>query len=184
MTVGLKTAASCLIHAGIHEVRRSQRSVVMRPVSGSPRTCPRLATDPRRRPARPRHPGPLGPRRPPGHRHHRRPRPGGHHHPPEVEAAELPRPPPRPKDEDERARFAAYAPALRVAEAVTVRTHLTSVLGGDGTTLKVILAGDLNDGVDAATTQILKGPPGSELGTPGFGHLDHGGAQWLWNLVP
>jgi endonuclease/exonuclease/phosphatase family metal-dependent hydrolase len=76
----------------------------------------------------------------------------------------------QPRDEGERARFGAYALGLRAAEAVTLRAHLTQVLHGDGTTVAVVLAGDLNDGVDAATTQLLQGPPGSELeprGLPG-----------------
>jgi len=89
-----------------------------------------------------------------------------------------------PKDEDERARFAAYALGLRAAEAVTVRTHMSGVLGGDGPSRGVVLAGDLNDGVDAATTQLLNGPPGSELGTAGFDRPDQGDAQRMWNLAP
>jgi len=48
----------------------------------------------------------------------------------------------------------------------------------------VLVAGDLNDGVDAATTQLLQGPPGSELGTPGFGRPDQGDGERLWNLAP
>jgi endonuclease/exonuclease/phosphatase family metal-dependent hydrolase len=48
----------------------------------------------------------------------------------------------------------------------------------------VLVAGDLNDGVDAATTQLLQGPPGSELGTPGFGRPDQGDGERLWNLTP
>jgi hypothetical protein len=48
----------------------------------------------------------------------------------------------------------------------------------------VILTGDLNDTVQAATTQLLLGPPGSEIGTAGFNRPDHGDAQRLWNLAP
>ena len=42
--------------------------------------------------------------------------------------------------------------------------------------------GDLNDEVEAATTQILNGPTGSEIGTGGFNQPDHGDRQRLWNL--
>jgi len=45
------------------------------------------------------------------------------------------------------------------------------------------VAGDLNDEPEAATTQLLHGPPGSELGTPGFDHPDQGNGQRLWNLA-
>jgi endonuclease/exonuclease/phosphatase family metal-dependent hydrolase len=72
---------------------------------------------------------------------------------------------------------------LRAAEAVTLRVHLTQVLHGDGTTVAVLVAGDLNDGVDAATTQLLQGPSGSELETPGFARPDQGDDQRMWNLA-
>lgn len=88
-----------------------------------------------------------------------------------------------PRDEDERARFGAYALDLRAAEAVTMRAHLTGLLHGAGTSLPVLVAGDLNDGVEAATTQLLQGPPGSELETAGFGRPDHGDGQRMWNLA-
>ncbi|HEX6673579.1 MAG TPA: endonuclease/exonuclease/phosphatase family protein [Actinomycetes bacterium] len=86
-----------------------------------------------------------------------------------------------PRDEDERARFAAYALGLRAAEAVTLRAHLTELLAGAAEA--VLLCGDLNDGVDAATTQLLQGPPGSELQTAGFAQPDRGDAQRMWNLA-
>ena len=44
--------------------------------------------------------------------------------------------------------------------------------------------GDLNDVPSAATTQILLGPPGSEIGTGGFEPPDRGDGQRLWNLAP
>ena len=87
-----------------------------------------------------------------------------------------------PRDEDERARYAVYALHRRAAEAAAIRTYLTQVLGNDGQRRRVVLAGDLNDEPTAATTQILLGPPGSEIGTPGFGRADAGDAQRLWNL--
>jgi endonuclease/exonuclease/phosphatase family metal-dependent hydrolase len=45
------------------------------------------------------------------------------------------------------------------------------------------VVGDLNDEPQAATTQILLGPPGSELGTPGAARPDQGDAHRLWNLA-
>ena len=46
------------------------------------------------------------------------------------------------------------------------------------------MLGDLNDEPQAATTQILLGPPGSEFKTDGFDTPDKGDAQRLWNLAP
>jgi endonuclease/exonuclease/phosphatase family metal-dependent hydrolase len=89
----------------------------------------------------------------------------------------------QPRDEGERARFGAYALYLRAAQAVTLRSQLDQVLHGAGESVAVLLAGDLNDGVDAATTQILQGPPGSEIDTPGFDRPDQGDGQRMWNLA-
>ncbi|HSR22012.1 MAG TPA: endonuclease/exonuclease/phosphatase family protein [Candidatus Eisenbacteria bacterium] len=89
-----------------------------------------------------------------------------------------------PHDEDERARFAAYALYRRSAEAATLRVAVTAELAGAGGDHPLILTGDLNDTVQAATTQILLGPPGSEIGTVGFNRPDHGDAERLWNLAP
>jgi endonuclease/exonuclease/phosphatase family metal-dependent hydrolase len=44
--------------------------------------------------------------------------------------------------------------------------------------------GDLNDEAGAETTQILLGPPGSEIGPPGFARDDEGDGSRLWNLAP
>jgi endonuclease/exonuclease/phosphatase family metal-dependent hydrolase len=88
-----------------------------------------------------------------------------------------------PKDENERARFAAYALYRRSAESATLRTWATGQLGGSQP-LPVILCGDLNDTVQAATTQLLLGPPGSEIDTRGFKIPDKGDTQRLWNLAP
>ena len=72
----------------------------------------------------------------------------------------------QPRDEAERARTAAYALNRRAAEAVTVRGLADELLDGRGTSRRLVLGGDLNDEVQAATTQILLGPsPGSEFGT-------------------
>lgn len=89
-----------------------------------------------------------------------------------------------PHDEGERARFGAYALNRRAAEAVTVRALADQLLAGQGTTRQVIIAGDLNDTQQAATTEILLGPPGSELGTPGYARPDKGDPVRLWNLAP
>jgi hypothetical protein len=90
-------------------------------------------------------------------------------------------------DEGERARFGAYALNRRAAEAVTVREAVTELLtadgAGGGSGASVMVLGDLNDEPDAATTQILHGPPGSVIGTGGFGRPDHGDGQRLWNLA-
>jgi endonuclease/exonuclease/phosphatase family metal-dependent hydrolase len=89
-----------------------------------------------------------------------------------------------PRDEGERARYAAYALYLRAAEAVTLRAFADALLEDQGRERAVILLGDLNDEPAAATTQIPLGPPGSEIGTPGFGQPDRGDGSRLWNLAP
>ncbi len=90
----------------------------------------------------------------------------------------------KPKDEDERARFAAYALDRRAAEAATLRVFVSAALDNKGDQRPLILTGDLNDTVQAATTQLLLGPPGSEIGTGGFNQPDKGDAQRLWDLAP
>jgi endonuclease/exonuclease/phosphatase family metal-dependent hydrolase len=89
-----------------------------------------------------------------------------------------------PHDEGERARFGAYALYQRAAEAVTVRSLADRLLDGRGGERAVIVLGDLNDEPYAATTQILLGPPGSEIGTEGFERPDQGDRRRLWNLAP
>jgi endonuclease/exonuclease/phosphatase family metal-dependent hydrolase len=88
-----------------------------------------------------------------------------------------------PHDEGERARYTAYALLQRAAEATAVRGLVDTLLAGHGTERAVVVLGDLNDEPGAATTQLLLGPPGSELGTPGFSHPDKGDAWRLWNLA-
>ena len=85
-----------------------------------------------------------------------------------------------PRDEDERVRYAVYALHRRAAEAAGVRAYATSLLA-EGADL--VVGGDLNDEPQAATTQMLLGPPGSEVGTPGFEQPDQGDAQRLWNTA-
>lgn len=89
-----------------------------------------------------------------------------------------------PKDEDERVRYSVFALARRAAEAATVRALATRVLGGDGQRRPTAVLGDLNDGVFAATTTLLLGPPGSEIGTAGFERPDDGDGARLWNVAP
>lgn len=43
--------------------------------------------------------------------------------------------------------------------------------------------GDFNDAPEAASTQILQGPDGSEIGTRGFDMPDGGDDVRLWNLA-
>ncbi len=88
-----------------------------------------------------------------------------------------------PRDEGERARVAVYALSRRAAEAATVRAAATDLLDGQGQTRRLVVLGDLNDVPEAATTQILSGPPGSEIGTDGFTQPDRGDGQRLWNLA-
>lgn len=88
-------------------------------------------------------------------------------------------------DEAERARYAVYAIHRRAAEAAGIRAFVTRLLAqGTSSTPAVVVAGDLNDDPQAASTQILLGPPGSEIGTLGFDRPDGGDKQRLWNVAP
>ncbi len=97
-------------------------------------------------------------------------------------------------DENEHYRYAAYGPYRRTTEAVTLRDRVNQILSscagspdpeeGLGRQKAVVICGDLNDATDAATTQILQGPSGSELGTEGFRRGDKGDGYHLWNLAP
>ena len=52
--------------------------------------------------------------------------------------------------------------------------------------MAVVLTGDMNDEVDAATTLILK-PPGSEIGSVRFDQPDPDDGDRMWNtasLIP
>ncbi|MGW3125638.1 endonuclease/exonuclease/phosphatase family protein [Streptomyces sp. NPDC001123] len=89
-----------------------------------------------------------------------------------------------PHDEGERARNGAYALFRRAAEATALRALADELLAGQGTSRDVAVLGDLNDEVQAATTQILLGPPGSELGASGYDHADKGDAVRLWDVAP
>lgn len=99
----------------------------------------------------------------------------------------------QPNDEGERYRYAAYALYRRTGEAVTIRDRVNKILApqdgspepedGLGRQKAVLVCGDLNDEVEAATTQILQGPAGSEIGTGGFPQGDKGDGYRLWNLA-
>ena len=89
-----------------------------------------------------------------------------------------------PRDEGERARYGAYALYRRAAEATALRALADVLLAGDGRERDVAVLGDLNDEVQAATTQILLGPQGSEIGTPGFDKPDKGDVERLWSTAP
>ena len=88
-----------------------------------------------------------------------------------------------PGDEDQRARFAAFALDRRSSEATTLRVHVDGRLAGGGRDQPVILLGDMNDEVNAATTLILNGPPGSEIGSVGFDQPDQGVGDRMWNTA-
>ncbi len=90
----------------------------------------------------------------------------------------------QPTDETQRARFGSYALFRRATEATTLRARLNELVDADGKNRAVILTGDMNDEVEAATTQILNGPRGSEIGTVGFNRDDQGDDERMWNLAP
>jgi endonuclease/exonuclease/phosphatase family metal-dependent hydrolase len=83
-------------------------------------------------------------------------------------------------DESERVRYGVYALNRRAAEAATVREWATAALAGEWGERPLLVCGDLNDTPDAATTQLLFGPPGSQYGTGGYAHPDRGDRQRLW----
>ncbi len=88
-----------------------------------------------------------------------------------------------PHDEGERAQVGGIALMRRMAEAVTLRIRVNGLLeGSEGPPL--LLLGDLNDVPEAQTSLILNGPPGSEIGTLGFGRPDKGDDARLFNLAP
>lgn len=85
-------------------------------------------------------------------------------------------------DEDERARIAGIALLQRTAEAVALRVKANDLLKRNPDNALIVL-GDLNDVTNAATTQILQGSPGSEIGTNGFNQPDIGDKARLFNLA-
>jgi endonuclease/exonuclease/phosphatase family metal-dependent hydrolase len=88
-----------------------------------------------------------------------------------------------PRDENERARVAGAALLRRTAEAVALRVKANQVVEGNATKHLIVL-GDMNDVPEAATTQLLQGPGGDEIGTQGFLRPDRGDDARLFNLAP
>lgn len=66
-----------------------------------------------------------------------------------------------PLNEDERARETAAAAIKRMAEAVALRVHVNRLV--ENNTDPLILMGDLNDGPEALSTQLLCGPEDRSL---------------------
>ncbi len=87
-----------------------------------------------------------------------------------------------------RAQTAYFALERRAAEATSLRERVTGLLtaGRD-----VVVLGDLNDGPEAATTQIFYGPPGSQPRGPddatraagAFQRADANDGQRLFNVA-
>jgi endonuclease/exonuclease/phosphatase family metal-dependent hydrolase len=88
-----------------------------------------------------------------------------------------------PKNEDERTEIGGVALLKRAAEAATLRIHVNARLKGSADK-PLILLGDLNDGTEAQTTQLLYGPEGSQIGTGAFDKDDQGDDVRLFNLAP
>src|SRR5439155_20053438 len=73
-----------------------------------------------------------------------------------------------PKDENKRVRAGGFEFLRRAAEAVAVRAWVNDYLTANEGAL-VVAMGDLNDGPDAATHQVLYGPPHENLARPDRG---------------
>jgi endonuclease/exonuclease/phosphatase family metal-dependent hydrolase len=91
------------------------------------------------------------------------------------------------KDEMQRARVAGLALGERTQEAVTLRAAVNDIIWKDKKEA-LILLGDLNDVPEAASTQILLGPDGSQPddsanGGKGFNSEDSGDDARLFNLA-
>ncbi len=82
-----------------------------------------------------------------------------------------------PRNEDERARAMGAALLRRTAEAVALRVYVNKLVAN--TRQPLIVLGDLNDGPEAVTTQILLGPEEHSLA-----HPDKGDDVRLYNLAP
>ena len=88
------------------------------------------------------------------------------------------------QDENLRAQIAAIALMRRTAEATTIRIRANALLDDPNLPRGLIVLGDLNDGPNAATSQILLGPSGSEIKTKGFDRPDQGDPDRLFNVAP
>ncbi len=86
-------------------------------------------------------------------------------------------------DETLRAQVAAIALNKRTAEATTIRLAVNTILA-DQPDHAVVVMGDFNDDPHAATSELLLGPSGSEIGTLGFSRPDKGDAERLFNTAP
>ena len=86
-------------------------------------------------------------------------------------------------NENERARVAGLALLKRTSEAVAIRVEANKLLENDNGQALIVL-GDFNDVPSAATTQIIQGASGSEIGTRGFKLPDKGDDTRLFNLAP
>ncbi len=92
------------------------------------------------------------------------------------------------ESEHERARTLFVAAERRNREAFALREHITELLAQDEA---VLVLADLNDGPDAASTQLLYGPPGAQPRGPGdgvnpssaFQRGDRFDAQRLFNVA-
>ena len=62
-----------------------------------------------------------------------------------------------------------------------MRAAATDLHDGQCQHRRLMVCGDLKDVPEAATTQILSGLPGSEIGTNGYDQPDRGHGQRLWN---
>ena len=89
-----------------------------------------------------------------------------------------------PRDENERVRFAAYALFRRTLETASLRGRVNRLHDGRGADRAVVVCGDLNDVPEAATSQLVLGPGGSEIGTRGELEPDQGDPWRLWNPAP
>ena len=91
-------------------------------------------------------------------------------------------------DETLRAQVGYFALQRRAAEAISLREHVTRLLSSGR---NVVVLGDLNDVHEAATTQLLYCPPGSQLRDPedatrstgAFQRRDNGDARRLFNVT-
>lgn len=83
-------------------------------------------------------------------------------------------------DETERARVAQLALLRRTAEAVTLRRRANELLEAGAA---LIVLGDFNDVPDAATSQILVGPSGSQPPSRAFHAPDQHDQMRLFNLA-
>ena len=86
-------------------------------------------------------------------------------------------------DETERARYAVYALDRLAAEAAAVRDWATTALAGAWADRTVLVCGDLNDTPEAATTQLLLGPPGSQIGTGGYSRPELRGGNARYGAI-